>query len=210
MIKTESKQIILSILGISILIIAFVGISYAAYNFSFSSQENAISTGTISLNFLNNTDSISINNAIPISDEEGKQLSGKGNVYDFSVQTFFSAITVINYEISVQKTSTDTTSLSNENVRLYLQKKDGKAYIDTSITTIPQPFVPLKEDSFLGSRKGNMVIYSGTFSNTTNIEQQFSQSFRLRIWVAQDTVIDSISREFRIQLNVTAKAVWDM
>ena len=119
MIKTESKQIILSILGISILIIAFVGISYAAYNFSFSSQENAISTGTISLNFLNNTDSISINNAIPISDEEGKQLSGKGNVYDFSVQTLLSANTVINYEISVQKTSTDTTSLSNENVRLY-------------------------------------------------------------------------------------------
>lgn len=207
MIKTESKQIILSILGISVLIIAFVGISYAAFNFSFSDQENTISTGTISLSFLNNTDSVAINNAIPISDEEGKQLSGKGNVYDFSVQTILSKNTTINYEISVERTSITSNSLADENIRFYLQKKDGKNYIDTPITTTPQPFLPLKEDSFLGSKKGNMVIYSGTFSNTTDIEQQFSQSFRLRMWVAQDTVIDSVSREFKVRLNVTAKAV---
>lgn len=210
MIKTESKQIILSILGISVLIIAFVGISYAAFNFSFSDQENTISTGTISLSFLNNTDSVAINNAIPISDEEGKQLSGKGNVYDFSVQTILSKNTTINYEISVERTSITSNSLADENIRFYLQKKDGKNYIDTPITTTPQPFLPLKEDSFLGSKKGNMVIYSGTFSNTTDIEQQFSQSFRLRMWVAQDTVIDSVSREFKVRLNVTAKAVWEM
>ena len=60
MIRTDSRQIILSILGISILIIAFVGISYAA--FATQSFESGISTGTISLTFDNPIDSISIQN----------------------------------------------------------------------------------------------------------------------------------------------------
>ena len=207
MIKTESKQIILAILGISILIIAFVGVSYAAFNFPLSSQENTIVTGTISLSFPNDIDSVSIANAMPVSDDVGMQLTGDGNVYDFSVDTILSKNTTINYEISLEKTAITSTSLSNENVRFYLQRKDENGYVATPITATPQPFIPLVEDSFLGSKKGNMVIYSGTFSNTTDADQQFRQSFRLRMWIAQDTVIDSISRDFKVRLNVTAKAI---
>lgn len=78
MLKSESKQIILSILGIAILIIAFVGISYAAFHTVLSSEENAISTGTISLQLSDNSDSVSIVNAMPISDEAGKSWLGMG------------------------------------------------------------------------------------------------------------------------------------
>ena len=188
MLKTESKQIILSILGIAILIIAFVGISYAAFHTVLSSKENGISTGTISLQLSNNSDSISIVNAMPISDETGKNLTGDGNVYDFSVHTILSRKTTINYEIS-------------------LEKINGNDFVDTPITTIPQSFTPLIEDSFLGTKTGDMVIYSGTFSNTTDDDMELSQDFRLRIWVDQDTIIDSVSREFQVKLNVTAKAI---
>ena len=52
MLKTESKQIILSILGIAILIIAFVGISYAAFHTVLSSKENGISTVQFLCSFL--------------------------------------------------------------------------------------------------------------------------------------------------------------
>lgn len=51
------------------------------------------------------------------------------------------------------------------------------------------------------------MIYSGTFSNTTNIDRELSQKFRLRMWVSQDTIIDSVSRGFQVKLNVTAKAI---
>ena len=52
-----------------------------------------------------------------------------------------------------------------------------------------------------------MVIFSGTFSNTTDSDRELNQKFRLRIWVGKDTIIDSISREFQVKLNVTAKAI---
>ena len=207
MLKTESKQIILSILGIAILIIAFVGISYAAFHTVLSSKENGISTGTISLQLSNNSDSISIVNAMPISDETGKNLTGDGNVYDFSVHTILSRKTTVNYEISLEKINSNALVLDNQDVKIYLQKKDGNDFVDTPITTIPQSFTPLIEDSFLGTKTGDMVIYSGTFSNTTDDDMELSQDFRLRIWVDQDTIIDSVSREFQVKLNVTAKAI---
>ncbi len=207
MLKSESKQIILSILGISILIIAFVGISYAAFHTVLSSEENSISTGTISLQLSDNSDFISIANAMPMSDEDGKNLTGNGNVYDFSVDTVLSKNTTINYEISLERVQTNTPVLNNENVRIYLQKQENDTFIDTPITVIPQAFTPLIEDSFLGTKKGDMVIYSGTFSNTTSSDRELNEKFRLRIWIANNTIIDSVSRDFQVKLNVTAKAI---
>ena len=208
MIQAESKKIILSILFIAILIIAFVGVSYAAFTTAFSdSNENGISTGTITLLFDDNTSSVSMQNAMPISNELGKKLEGDGNVYDFTVHTNLSSNTPINCEISAEKIDDTQESLTDDSVRLYLQKKTKDGYIDTPITKNPQPFIPLSNSSFLGSKKGSMVLYSGTFSNTTEDSQEFSEQFRLRMWVAEDTIIDSVSRGFKIKLNVTAKAV---
>lgn len=208
MIQTESKQIILSIVGISILIIAFVGVSYAAYNsFISDSNSNMISTGTISLSFNNQSKSVSMNSMMPMSDEVGKNLTGDGNVYDFVVRTNLAPHTTLNYEISAEKVKTDTEMLSDDSVKLYLQKYDLNQYVDTPITSIPQYFNALTEDSFLGSKKGTMILYSGTFSNTSDEAKDLSENFRLRMWVDQNTIIDSVSRNFNIKLNVTAKVI---
>lgn len=208
MIQTESKQILLSIIGIAVLIIAFVGISYAAFTSIYKdSQTNTISTGTISLHLENKNGALSMKNVMPISDEKGKNLEGDENVYDFSVQSNLSAQTTLNYEISVEKVSSNQEMLNDLSVRFYLQRFGITGYEDTIITKIPQPFVPLDEDSFLGSKKGSMILYSGTLSNTSDSTQELKDNFRLRMWVSQDTIIDSVSRNFNIKLNVTAKAI---
>ena len=88
-----------------------------------------------------------------------------------------------------------------------MEKYEDNAYKSTLITQNPQPFIPLENNSFLGSKKGSMILYSGTLSNMTSHDKEIKDSFRLRMWVAQDTVIDSISRDFNIKLNVVAKAM---
>ena len=130
-----------------------------------------------------------------------------GNVYDFTVESNLSHNTTLNYEISIEKVVSDQPSLNDGDVRFYLQRMSNGEFIDTSITSNPQPFIALKQDSFLGSKKDSMVLYSGTFTNTSSENKEMKQSFRLRMWVSQDTIIDSISRDFNIQLNVTAKAI---
>ena len=210
MIASESKKIILSIICIAVLIIAFVGVSYAAFTTVLTdSNSNGLSTGTISLILDNQGEAIFMKNSMPISDEEGKQLSGDGNVYDFSVQTVLAPNTTINYEISAEKINSESNELvlDNQSVKLYLQKLESNGYVDTAITKVPQPFTPLDSDSFLGSKMGSMVLYSGTFSNTTDQSKEIQEAFRLRFWVDKNAIIDSVSREFNIKLNVTAKAI---
>ena len=207
MLRTESKQILLSIIAISILIIAFVGVSYAAFQTLVSSDENSISTGTISLESSNQSDSISISNAMPMSDQEGMLLEGEANVYDFNVNTSLSANTVLNYEVSMEKLDVDAEELSDKDVHIYLEKLEGDQYVSTAITHTAQAFMPIMEDSFLGTKSGQMVLYSGTFSNTTDTSKEMVEHFRLRMWVAQDVIIDSTSKRFQVKLNVTAKAV---
>ena len=207
MIQTESKQILLSIISIAVLIIAFVGVSYATFVTVFEdSQINGISTGTISLKLKNENGALSMENAMPVSDVDGMMLDDN-NVYEFEVQSMLSAQTTLNYEIYVEKIKTDKPTLSNSDVRFYLEKYEDNAYKYTLITQNPQPFIPLENNSFLGSKKGSMILYSGTLSNMTSHDKEIKDSFRLRMWVAQDTVIDSISRDFNIKLNVVAKAM---
>ena len=207
MIQTESKQILLSIISIAVLIIAFVGVSYATFVTVFEdSQINGISTGTISLKLKNENGALSMENSMPVSDADGMMLDDN-NVYDFEVQSMLSAQTTLNYEIYVEKIKTDKPPLSNSDVRFYLEKYEDNAYKSTLITQNPQPFIPLENNSFLGSKKGSMILYSGTLSNMTSHDKEIKDSFRLRMWVAQDTVIDSISRDFNIKLNVVAKAM---
>ena len=52
-----------------------------------------------------------------------------------------------------------------------------------------------------------MVLYSGTLANTSGTSKELRENFRLRMWVSKDTIIDSVSRNFDIKLNVTAKAI---
>ena len=59
----------------------------------------------------------------------------------------------------------------------------------------------------MGSKKGCMVIYSGTLSNVSDEEKFMEDEFKLRMWVSQDTIIDSVSRDFNVKLNVVAKAI---
>ena len=103
MIQTESKQILLSIISIAVLIIAFVGVSYATFVTVFEdSQINGISTGTISLKLKNENGALSMENAMPVSDVDGMMLDDN-NVYEFEVQSMLSAQTTLNYEIYVEK-----------------------------------------------------------------------------------------------------------
>ena len=92
-------------------------------------------------------------------------------------------------------------------VHIYLEKLEGDQYVSTPITHTPQAFTPIMEDSFLGTKSGQMILYSGTFSNTTDVSKEMVEHFRLRMWVAQDVIIDSTSKSFQVKLNVTAKAV---
>ena len=52
-----------------------------------------------------------------------------------------------------------------------------------------------------------MILYRGSFINTEAVKAEFSEKFRLRMWLSDEAVIDDISRTFQIKVNVNGKVL---
>lgn len=63
--RDSSKQILLSVIGVAILVVAVVGVSFAFFNYTRTGQANTVRTGTITFSTSNET--ILIENAFPIA-----------------------------------------------------------------------------------------------------------------------------------------------
>ena len=63
--SNSSKQILLSVIGVAILVVAVVGVSFAFFNYTRTGAANTIKTGTISFNTTNSV--INVTNLFPIA-----------------------------------------------------------------------------------------------------------------------------------------------
>ncbi len=193
----SSKQILLSVLGVAILVVAVVGVSFAAFTYTGTgTKENKINTGTISMTYTEDTNGIFISNAMPTTDEAGKVLNGERETFDFTVSSSIGGAATIHYEIAATKDNTSTL-LDNE-VKLYLERKTGGTY--TSVME-PKVYTPLTTATEFGTPAGSMVLYSGTHTTTT------TDNFRLRMWLSDtSTSVSTDNKVYSVKVNVYGKA----
>ena len=101
--KNNSKQVLLSIVGIAVLVIAIVGVSFAFFSYTRQgTSNNVITTGQISLAF-EEEEAINLTNQFPTLDADAVIPGSSNNEVselDFSVTGYYSAATGgINYTI---------------------------------------------------------------------------------------------------------------
>ena len=137
--RDSNKVNILIVLALLILIVVVIGIAVTSFFFTTKNQKhNTINSGNISLQYTEDTNGITITDAMPMTDATGKKLSGVGEYFDFSILSTISGNAKIDYEVSAEKVGDCT--LTNDEVRLYLeQEKDG---IYESIME-PKAFTPI-------------------------------------------------------------------
>ena len=77
----NSKQVLLSVLGVAILVVAVVGVSFAAFSYSKTGEKvNTITTGTITMSYSETTNGINLTNALPMTDGVGMALKETINI----------------------------------------------------------------------------------------------------------------------------------
>ena len=90
-----------------------VGISFAVWNYGFLGETNKIETGDIEIEFLeSNTDIISIEDALPMGDNEGK---AQDKTFNFQVRTKTKNDTDIGYSLILERLETLCGDLDNPN-----------------------------------------------------------------------------------------------
>lgn len=195
--NTLSRQILLSILGLAIIIVAIVGVSYAVM---IDSSNGVISNEA----FIDNNydqNGIFLDNTLPISDSVGKVYN---KYFDFDVVSLVSSATIVEYEISLEKVLDNSMTLSNNEVKFYLEKLVSNKF---TMVNEPQHFFEIGMDSALGTSANNMIIYHGSFVNNTSENRSFKESFRLRCWVDDKTIINSYAKSFKTVVKIHSKAL---
>ena len=197
--NNSSKQILLSVLGVAILIVAVVGISFAAFSFSKAgTTANTIKTGTITMSYTEPTNGINLTDALPITDTAGKALSGANNTFDFSVSATIAGTTTINYAITAVKG--DGCTVADDGVKVYLtDQENAEILAPTKITEL----TTTAEDNAAGAPTGQYVLKTGTYGTAGTT----TDKYRLRMWVADDYTAPATSQKYILKVNVYGKAV---
>ena len=194
--NNSSKQVLVSILGVAILIVAVVGISFAAFSYSKTGTvSNTITTGTITMSYSEPTNGINLTNALPITDLAGKSLSGDNNTFDFTVSATVSGDTTINYAITAVKG--DGCTVDDGGIKVYLTDQQdtqilGPTKVNALTTTVA--------GNAAGAPAGQYILKTGTYSETT------TDSYRLRMWVADDYTAPSTQQKYVLKVNVYGTA----
>ena len=199
--QSYSKQVLLSVLGVAILVVAVVGVSFAAFSYSKTGEKvNTITTGTITMSYSEATNGINLMDALPMSDEQGKALAGQNNVFDFTVTATIngSGTTTINYDVTATRESDST--LGDDAVKVYLTNMDSNA--DTQILE-PTKISDLDQtdgSEASGTSSGQYKLTTGTFTSSD------THKYRLRMWVAEDYSTLSTSGTYKLRVNVYGRA----
>lgn len=196
--NNSSKQILLSVLGVAILVVAVVGISFAAFSYSQAGEvSNTITTGTITMTYTEPTNGINLTNALPITDTAGKALSGDNNTFDFTVTATIAGTTTINYAITAVKG--DGCTVADNGIKVYLtDQNDAEILAPTKVTALSKTV----SGNAAGAPADQYVLKTGTYSTVGTT----TEKYRLRMWVADDYNAPATSQKYILKVNVYGAA----
>lgn len=200
--SNSSKFIFISVILVTILVILVLCLSFTAFKKATSedgtnSNNDANGNGginsKISMTYTENMNGISIQDALPTSDEVGKKLNGKGEYFDFTIKSNI-VNSSITYEIAAIKDKSST--ISDDSIKLYLEKQNSGTYEQVMEPTI---FKSITKRSKIGSPKGSMVLYK------LNRKKSGTDNYRLRMWIKEDAVVE-MDKSYTVKVNVYGKA----
>lgn len=195
--ENDKKRIFLPIILVLLLVVSIFGITYAIFSYGKEGRvSNTVTTGTITFSYTEMTNGISLENALPITDEVGKKLeSGNKNngYFDFNVSCTMAGYNNIFYEVYATKLAVEN-ELDEKYVKIYLTDGSTDQAISGYDGKVPT-YNNLKQS--VRNDKAKQLYYGNFTSSGT-------QKFRLRMWISDDYMLASSSEHFKIKVNVEA------
>lgn len=187
--KNEAKmKLIISILGLAIVLVAIIGVSFAIYNKTLITGESSINTGSVTVSFTESNNSINIKNAIPVTDESGKKLND--NSFDFAVTTTSDDEATVPYTINI--TTDENNTLDDSYVKIYLLKNNKEIVTPSFVSDL----------STYTNRTNSKVLYS-TKDVFNGSENEKITHYTLKLWIDKNFDIGiNNDKTYKLKVNV--------
>lgn len=209
--ENSQKKVLLSVLGVAILVVAVIGISFAAYSTVFTSDANTVTTGTVMVSYNEPSNAILVEDAMPMSDADGKAQTNRGK-FDFTVSTKADNALRVPYEISLTKvelacTSTEPKtpegcfdSMADNQVKAYLEKENAYVAETGENGTL---ISALGATNIRPAAQGAKLLHAETDTFTTTGEAAKTTNYTLRLWIDKAVDYDAVSgKEYHAKVNV--------
>ena len=195
----REKLIIIAL--ILVMIVSIIGVSYAAYNYSKTGTKvNSITTGSITMSYEESDNVISIDKALPTTDETGKIRLKEGEYFDFTISSEIVGDININYEISAKDVTTADRKIDGSNIKLYLTRlrEDGT---EEELMTPEVYNEEVSANSYTGRPANEMSLY------TSSMNSSETNNYRLRMYVDEEynPQGDGGNLSFSVKINVYGK-----
>lgn len=159
----RNKKIIM-ILSLVLTIVLAISLTYAFFYYGKEGGTIKLETGSISINFENDVNYLTISDAYPKSDSTGMIST---DYYDFTVSGSNGKYDDVMYEIQIEQLEGNT--LAEEYVKVYLTDQE-----DNDLRVEPKSLIDLETSKY----NKNRVIYSDYI-----YKENQEADYRLRVWV---------------------------
>ena len=176
----KKKQLLLSIGLVLILVLMIVGISYAAFKFTgLGNKPNTITTGAITMEYTETTNTISMTGALPTTDATGKVRLTAGEYFDFTIKSSIQGNANINWEIAAEDITASSKKIDGKHIKLYLTSLDDSDN-ETEVMSPTVYSTDTTENTYTGRPANMMSLAKGTMSASETTK------YRLRMYVDED------------------------
>lgn len=201
----NKKSLIVMFFLLFLLMVLVIGVSYQVYLYTtegkslinevLGEDNNIFLNGSVTVNYTE-ANGISIVDAIPINDENGKRLSKDNQVFDFIVSVNMNKVPKaykVAYEVVAEKDNKSST-IDEKYVKLYLERSDQNS------KNVFQPviFKGLEKEDLYGAPKGSMVL------DRVVTSESITNNYRLRMWLDSSYPLSSNKETFKMKVNVYA------
>ena len=197
----DKKKFTITLVLTLVLVITIVGISYAAFTYAgIGKRENTITTGVLTMTYIEDTNTISMSNALPTTDATGKKRLTKGEYFDFTVSGTVKGSENINWEIAAEDVTTATKKIDGSYIKLYLTSINSDG-METEVMA-PKTY---KNETSANETTGRPTNMMSLATGTTNAS--FSTKYRLRMYVDEsyNPQGDGGGLSFTVKVNVYGK-----
>ena len=197
----DKRQLLLTIGLVLVLVLMIVGISYAAFKFTgLGNKPNTITTGAITMEYTESTNTISMTGALPTTDATGKVRLTAGEYFDFTLSGTIKGSENINWEIAAEDVTTASRKIDGKYIKLYLTSLDDTG--NEKEVMAPTVYnTESTENTYTGRPTNMMSLVKGTTGTS------FSTKYRLRMYVDEsyNPQGDGGDLSFSIKINAYGK-----
>lgn len=184
--NNSSKQILLSVIGVAILVVAVVGVSFAFFTYTKKgTQNNTITTGTLSFAF-EESSKITLTDHFPI--DTVTELPASDSKCEFTVTGKAPLGTTLNYRVFAMPgddtSFTGKTKFTDDEISIYLESSDATITNNANLEEgTPVASLTSQTNGTLSGKllaEGSIVGEGSAKSKTVN--------FTAKMWVDSDVV----------------------